>query len=308
VTQRQLHRLSWFGGVLGLALVVWYLQPTDLLGTLRSVGIGGVLGWIALTLAARLALAEITVLPIHALGFPISRADAFWIGWIRTFSNQVFPFSGLAYYAHRIRKRSGISWTELAALSSPQLLLAATAIGLIGVVATAINFSTIGKAAFPSFIAFGVVASGSLLIAVRSAQVIEWFPKTAMAYLRGLAEPVGRLAKHPSLVRRLVTFHCVTILLRGGRLWILFAAAGVQLSWHEVLLVLAVAESSLLLQVTPGGLGVREGVIVGAAMLFQIAPEAAASVAVIDRLFTVAVTTIMATPAILQIHRKEVLP
>lgn len=269
----------------------------------RSVGVTGVLGWLVFQLAARLLMIEVTVRPVRALGLSLRRSEAFWIGWIRTFSNQVFPFSGLAYYAHRLRQSSGISWTELAAVSSTQLSLAAAAVGSIGVVAVAVNLSAFGKAAPPTLTAFVLLASGSLLLAIRPIQLVSGLPRSIESRVRKFIEPVSRLAGYPGLVRTLTFLQCAIVLLHGARLWVLFSAVGIQLNWHEALLILVLAEATALFQITPGGLGLREGAVLGAAMLLAISPEAAASVALLDRLFTLAITTLLAAPAVVQIHR-----
>lgn len=302
-TNRQLHTLSWVVGICGLLLVIWYVEPQDFLRKLSSVGVAGALGWFVLLLAARLLMIEVTVRPIRALGLSLTRAEAFWIGWIRTFSNQVFPFAGFAYYAHRLRQSSGISWAELAALSSLQLLLVAAGVGLIGVSATITNFAVMGPAALTTLVAFGLVASGSLLLAVRPAQFMRRLPSPVKFRVRKLVEPIGYLARYPKLVGTLTLVQCVTILLHGGRLWILFLAVGIDLGWQEALLILAIAEATVLFQITPGGLGLREGAIVGAAMLLQVSPEAAATAALLDRLFMMTITTLLAAPAVVQIYR-----
>ena len=81
-------------------------------------------------------------------------------------------------------------------------------------------------------------------------------------------------------------------------MWLLFAASGMPLEWNEILLVVAVAESSILVQLTPGGLGVREGAVLAAALLVGVPTELAAGVALLDRLLIVAVTALLTPPAI----------
>lgn len=305
MTGRQLHTASWLAGIAGLAAVVWYTSPQAFLRLAGSVGAAGALGWLALFLAARFVMIELTVRPVRALGFPLERAEAFWIGWIRTFSNQVFPFAGLAYYAHRLRQSSGISWTELAALSSTQLLLAAAATGLIGMLATAVNYGIMGGAALPALAVFAAAAVGGFLTALRPDELMTRVPRAVRRRTAAFVEPAARLARHPGLIRSLTFVQCMTILLQGGRLWVLFAAIGVTLSWEEALLILVVAEATALFQITPGGLGLREGAVMGAAMLLAVSPETAASVALLDRLFSMSITTLLAAPALVQIYRSR---
>ncbi|NNC55529.1 MAG: hypothetical protein HKO07_07395 [Pseudomonadales bacterium] len=99
------------------------------------MGVLGVVVWSTLTITARIFLARTTVEPMIALGHPFSLSDAFWTGWIRTFANQVVPMSGIAAYAKVLRDKTHISWSELAALAAPQYVLAAAALGVVGLIA-----------------------------------------------------------------------------------------------------------------------------------------------------------------------------
>jgi len=96
---------SWLIGILGVVAIIWYYQPQDFVQTLRALGISGLLGWVALTLVSRISAAEATVAPLGALGFDMTRPDAFWISWVRTFANQFIPLAGVAVYAHLVRRR-----------------------------------------------------------------------------------------------------------------------------------------------------------------------------------------------------------
>jgi len=261
------------------------------------VGIAGAIGWLGLTLFARAVLAEIVVLPMAALGFAFRRRDAFWIGWIRTFSNQILPMSGMALFVQEIRRKVSISWSALVALSSPQFLLAAAGLGAIGVVASVLNFNALAQAGLPILTAFVAVTVGSVAVATGAARLMESMPGFIASRIRDVATSFRRLAEHPHLVPQLIAWHCVAILAHGGRVWLLFSAVGISLDWREALLVMAVAESTMLLQITPGGLGLREGAVVGGAALLGIPAEAAAGVALIDRLFMIGLTTLLAGPA-----------
>lgn len=289
---------SWLVGILGVIAIIWYYQPQDFAGTLQSIGILGVLGWVVLTLISRVCAAEATVAPLGALGFHMTRPDAFWISWIRTFANQIVPMAGIAAYAHMVRRRVGIRWSQLAALGQPQLLLAAAAIGIVGLVATAVNFERLHASAYGFMLMYGLLVLLTLAFASGAHWLVESLPRALAIRAAGTSDALRTMAKHPHLIQKLLLFHIAAVLLRGSRIGFLFAAAGISLDWAELLLVLAVAESALLLNITPGGLGIREGAVLGGAALVGIAAPIAASVALIDRLFMVAITTLLAAPAI----------
>jgi len=294
---------SWLIGILGLAAILWYYQPQDFNATLRAIGAFGVAAWVMLTLASRVFAAEATVAPLRALGFHMTRPDAFWISWIRTFANQILPIAGVAAYAHMVRRRVGIPWSQLAALGQPQLLLAAAAIGIVGFVATVVNLERLDVSALGLVLMYGLLVLFAMGFATGAHWLIEALPKALATRARGTAEALRKMTRRRAMIVSLVLFHVAALLLRGSRVWFLFAAAGITLDWAELLLVLAVAESALLLNITPGGLGVREGAVLGGAAMVGIAAPVAASIALIDRLFMIAITTLLAVPGFVVLRR-----
>lgn len=297
------HLLSWIAGLSGLLIVIWYFRPANFLSELGRVGIGGCLGWLILTLCARLLLVETTVLPIQALGYSLRRSDAFWIGWIRTFANQIAPLFGLAIYTRELRRLANLPWSGIVALSTPVFLLATSAMSIIGFSAIATNGEYVGASAVPMLIAFAAVGSGSIFAATHAAWLLEKLPFARSLFAEQSAAAFRRLSVHSLFILRLIALHALAILVRGARLWLLFTLVGAQISLPAALLVIVIAESAALFQITPGGLGLREGAVIGAAALLNISPELGAVVALIDRLLVVGTTTILAIPAYLLVRR-----
>lgn len=286
----------WLLGLLGLAFVIAYFDPADFLEQLRTVGLGGVIGWLVLTLVARAVMAEITVLLVRVLGFSLRRADAFWINWIRTFANQVMPLSGVAVFAYEVRRKLGIPWPALAALSTPLIFLSSTALGVLGCLAVVSNLAHMDTAAIPMLAAFSVLLCLSLLAVSRAEWLIGKLPRKLSSQAHGMATSLRKLsAGH--VIGKVILLNAVAIVFRGSRLWLLFRVIGIDIDWTGALLLIVVSESTMLFQITPGGLGLREGAIVGVAALLGIQTEVGAAVALIDRLFVVGTTTFMAVPA-----------
>jgi uncharacterized membrane protein YbhN (UPF0104 family) len=231
--------------------------------------------------------------------------DAFWISWVRTFANQILPLSGLAAYAQVLRRRVQISWSELAALATPQFVLAAGALGCVGLVAVLANADSLrGAAAALAALALAVIV-GSVAVAKAAATLVAILPPVLSRRVRDTSAALRKLSAHPHLIARLILLHAFVILARGVRLWVLFSAAGVSLDWRELLLVTVFAESTLLIQMTPGGLGIREGALVGGAVVVGVAAPVAAGIAVIDRLFMIGITILMALPGFVKLSGKK---
>ena len=60
----------------------------------------------------------------------------------------------------------------------------------------------------------------------------------------------------------------------------------------------------MLIAITPGGLGVREAIIIGGAALLGVDTDVAVAVSLIDRLFVVVITGAMAAPSALYLARR----
>ena len=297
--------LSWLAGLGGLIVLFWYFRPTELLPAIRSIGISGVLAWVIITLIARVLHAATTTAPLRAMGHVMRLADAFWIGWIRTFAHQVFPTAGVVAYAHALRVTTSASWPELAMLAAPQYVLVVAALGLVGLLATVCNIELLQHAFAGLAFAYAAMVVISLVITRGAPRLLGLLPKRMANRLDQASAALGKFIDQPGLVSRVITYHALAIVMRGSRIWVLFAAVGVNLDWREALLLIAVAESSILILITPGGLGVREGAILAGALLVGVAPEVAATVALVDRILTIGITVLLTPPAIGIINSKS---
>lgn len=290
--------LPWIIGIAGVAAVIGYYGPANIPGMLRSVGLGGIVGWTAATLAARIVQVETTYAPLMALGFPMRRSVLFWVGWLRTFANQVFPTAGVIAYTQAIRQKVAISWSELAALAAPQFILVAVALGIVGLSASLANLAVLGQSKFALLAIYCGVLAGGLLITYKAPVLAGLLPAGLATRVQATSAALKRFLQQPSLILLVIGCHVAVILLRGLRLWLLFAVGGAELTWNEALLVVAVAESTILIQFTPGGLGIREGAVLAGALLVGAPTETAAGVAVLDRLFIITITALLTPPAI----------
>ena len=66
---------------------------------------------------------------------------------------------------------------------------------------------------------------------------------------------------------------------------------------------MALAEATVLIAVTPGGLGIREAIIIGGASLLDVPTDIAVAVSLIDRLFVVVLAGSIAVPSVMHLLR-----
>ena len=296
---RRAHLISWSLGVAALVGLIWYFRPAEFLQSVARVGAPGVIGWLAVTMLARLLFAEVPTRLLQKLGYRLGRLQLFSIGWLRTFSNQVVPMTGIGVYLQQVRQKSGASWQDLAASTTQQSFVGLAALGAIGVCAALSNTQVRAEAIWPLFLAFVALTAAALGAATGVALIVRRLPGFIAEKIAAAADSFRTLATDRKLVAGVIGLHAGGILLRGLRVWLLFASLGTTLSWHEALFIVALAEATVLIAITPGGLGVREAIIIGGAALLGVDTDVAVAVSLIDRLFVVVITGAMAAPSAL---------
>ena len=80
MSRRASRAIAWLVGIAAVIAIVGDFRPPNFLATLSAIGFSGVASWVALTLFARLLLAETTVEPLEALGYKLAAINASDIG------------------------------------------------------------------------------------------------------------------------------------------------------------------------------------------------------------------------------------
>ena len=279
-----------------LCMLFLWIDFKELSRIFTQIGFMGVVIWALITLFVRLLYAEITVLPLSVFEAKISRMDAFWIGWVRTFANQILPLSGLAVYIKAIKDRAGVSWSEISALATPQFFISAMAVSLLGMISTVIALD-IEDFGLILLVIYSVIFIISLVLILQTPSAMRAFPSSLSKRLISSADAFEKISSSPKLILLLVIYYCGVILLRVVRLWLLFMLAGQELDWQTALILGVIAESTLIIQLTPGGIGLREGSILAGAVFMGVDGGLAASVAIIDRLLVVSMTVVFVLPS-----------
>jgi uncharacterized membrane protein YbhN (UPF0104 family) len=287
---------SWAFGIGILATVIWIVGGLDVEGALHRLSTHVIVTWAALTVLIRLLQVEVLVRPVRALGGSITRPQAFWLGWARSFLNQVVPMSGIVYFAAFMRQRSGMAWGHIGALAYPQFILALTASALFGTIVTPLALTMDSILHWTILSLFAILLSVGALIIWGSPRVVavaaRWAPQ-----LRTGHEALVTLNERTPLAPILLGLHFLGVLLRATRLYILLAVLMEQAPVLATAFWTALGEMGFLIQLTPGGIGIREVAIAGAAVLEGTNPDLALTVSVADRALIILMTSLMAIPA-----------
>jgi uncharacterized membrane protein YbhN (UPF0104 family) len=284
--------VTWLVGLLTVVGLTVIFDAEAMLSAVMRIPLWAIAAWSALTIASRVAAALVTLVPVRALGGDISLLESFCIGWTRTFLNQVVPVSGVAYSAGFIRERSGLSWGQVSALAAPLYAYAVVATGIFGVCAVASNVHSLGAASIPLLGLFiPMIAALRVLDFVSSNERLRFLRKVK-SRLQPTFRSVQVLRDRKGLTSQIVALHGAALGFRAARLWVLFVALGLEADIAHILMLSSLGEVAFLVQLTPGGLGLREGALVSGSMLIPMAPQAIAVVAIVDRVLAISIVTI----------------
>ena len=255
-------------------------------------------GWLALTVIIRLLMVETLVWPVNALGFSIGRLDAFWLGWLRSFFNQLFPFLGTGLLATYFRRWSGMNWGYVSALAVPQFILATcVAFGILALT-TILKIGQLQEVGVVILL-FSIASCIVLwLLGVGVIDIFSCLPGRVAEKFAVLQGGLLIVSTNYRLMAVLVGCYFLSFVLRGIRLMLLFwGAINYNIDLSDLVFILALSEFGFLVQLTPGGIGIREGVMVSAAWMLDLDLELVFLAALADRIYTVISLVVMFVPS-----------
>lgn len=291
--------------LLGLALFVWFLTSinfSEAVKHLSSLALWSVLAWFLLNLSAKLLVNEANLICLKFLDSRQDRAPLLLLGFIRSMGNYVGPMVGTAIYVAGLKERLLVPLEKVApfmAMQSLVLLSMVSLLGLVGVVA----YSEIDR---PELIVpllflstlslFAWLATHFGLMNRSSIRKNEWLRQV----LKGFSLSRSRWI----LIFMIHVIHLIAPLARGVRLIILVLAMGGTISLAEALVLIVVSEASMLIHITPGNIGIREGAILLAGSLVGLDPSLSAAIALGDRSLAILFAGLLGLLSVLVLGRK----
>jgi uncharacterized membrane protein YbhN (UPF0104 family) len=193
-------------------------------------------------------------------GVQLRPREWFGLSVVTTMGNYIAPFSGgMVVRAAYLKRRHAFPYTQFATLLASNYLVNFWVIGVVGIFA----LSTLGAALW---FHWQVLVFFAVVVVSISALVV--FPSITLPWENRLVQHVntslrgwGLVKKDMSLLTRLMAFTLVNIVLNGFSFWVAYSALGFPVSFRVALLVGLLAAFSILLNLTPGNLGVQEAVV-----------------------------------------------
>lgn len=255
------------------------------------------LAWQPLLIAVLLVITTLALMSL-SLGAAIhasTETDTFPLALLvritvwRSFAGLLVPLGALGSALLLLRHWAGLSWTAssrvVVLLSFVQI---ATMLALSGAALTWIGFQE--GVIEVALLGVGMLG-GALLI------VFAWTQRHGLLPLLRkwrVVETTNYSLSEWQNLSWLIALQAALFVCRGTRLLAIAHVLGYTMGPIEALVVAALAELAIIINLTPGGLGVREVVIFTLGTLFGLEPAAGFAIALLDRLVLTAVVAALA--------------
>lgn len=295
-------------GLLLVAAIGWYLaQRRETLATLGAVSIWSIIPLLALALLSGLANALQFRQATLAVGLRLEFKEWYGLTVVNTMLNYVVPLKGaVVLRAAYMKQRYQLSYASYASVTAVTQIITVGMAGLIGCFAILAASSLEHEKELLLLAILAVVASAgvyvvvSLLDAGQVERLGGWFKKFAAGFSYWRQD--GRASVSFLVIAAL------WLLMQGARLWFVFEALGVPVKFPVVLAIQALASISALVAITPGNLGLKEGVTALLASLAGVDPALALLASLLDRAAGVAVVVPLGLAFSRILYRKQLEP
>jgi len=220
---------------------------------------------------------------IYPLGVRLKGTEAFAISVVTGFYNLITPFRGGAVTrAVYLKKRHNFRYTDfLATLAGMYVItfLIASFLGLISILYINYIYNSFSWLIFFIFLS---VFLPLLIIVALSPKI----PLTKNKWLNRFIKVVNGwhlIKNNKRVIFIILTISLIQLILSSLMLYLQFQVFGINIEFIKCLLLTSISSLSLLIAITPAGLGINEAVIVFSALTINITPAQSLSVALLGR-------------------------
>jgi uncharacterized membrane protein YbhN (UPF0104 family) len=277
-----------------VVFAVYLFRNFERFQRLLSLSLGVLLSLVVLNLIFAVVQGGINYFFYRALDVYLDINESIGLAAVNTLANQL-PFAGgLMAKGVYLKQRHQLGYTHF--LSATMALYVcfvavngATALAVLG------YWALVGGPRAPLVLVLGF--SGML-----ASLVSLWLPVGALALpgkvgkrFTQLAEGWQVLRQNVHLVGTMAACQVFLTVLFAGRFWIAFRALSQDVTYTQCLLFSSATVLTRLVNIAPGGLGVREGIVAGMATLLGFEPGVSAVAVGLDRLIATSVIVVLGT-------------
>lgn len=235
----------------------------------------------------------ITYYILFPLSVRLRVKESFALSIVTGFYNLITPFrGGMVARAAYLKRKYNFSYTNFLATLAGSYILTFFIASLLGLVGLVSIYLSVGIVNFPILVVFtGVFLTfGAVIIFSPKIPLTKYeFANKFIKVLNG-----WNLIKNDKKVITIISISSVIqIILGAASIYLQFKVFGIDASSNTALFLAAISSLSLLISITPAGLGINEAVIVFSASTLGISPVESLSAALVGRLVSIIVLFVL---------------
>jgi uncharacterized membrane protein YbhN (UPF0104 family) len=274
--------------------VVYLVQNADRYSRLLDLSIGWLLALLGLVLCFAVCNGLINFFFYRVLGVYLTLNEGIGLAAVNTLANQL-PFAGgLVAKAMYLKQRHRLEYMHFLSATTALYVCFVATNGVIGLTALGHWWLT-NLVGIPPLLALGFLGMSLSLISLWLPIDTFSLPSKLGQYLAQLVEGWMVLGQHPLLLVVLIGLQVITTLVYASRLWFAFHILSQDVTYAQCLLFSSATILTRLVNIAPGGLGVREGIVAGVASLLGFEAGVSAVAVGIDRLVATSVIIVLGT-------------
>lgn len=289
------------------AMAVYAANQSEMLRALTSVSPAQVGLLIALAFGGLFAQAQQFRTALAVSDIEMGSPEATGLTAVNTMANYYVPAHGgtvlRGAYMHEVHAMSVSAYAMLTIVTVVVGLVVAVSVGLGATVVLSFSNSQVGVRTLLPFIGVLALVGVGLGIVVASAKLL--------ARSKRLSDTVARMTAAAKVWRnepvaglKLVGWTVVVLLFQSSRLFVAFLAVGAGVSALEMLLIGSLVSMSFVLSITPGNLGIKEGVTALAGAIVGVPLNVALAASLVDRGTAFAVTFTVGVISLVPLMRR----
>ena len=280
-------------GLLLIGIAVWFLsQQQEVFVSLQQIAYFDFILLLLLSLLIILTLGIQFNYLIRIFGLHLSFREWFGLTVVNTMFNYYLPaHGGLVMRGAYLKRKYNFPWSQYTSLMVVSQLVMLGIVALLGLVFLIASNEIGSEHYWQLFGLFGSVLS----ITIIAYQIIPILAKLSARFdkfkpfLQQFIDGFECWRQHRLTSLRFSVLVIVLVFLWGLRLYVCFMALGSPIHFHQIMIIQTFVGLSFVISITPGNLGIKEGITVFGASLFGISPTTALLASLIDRAVTMLV-------------------
>ena len=297
-------------------MVAYVATQDDLLAALGNVSPLQIALLILLAFAGLLAQTEQFRAALTVTDTEMGMVEATGLTAVNTMANYYIPARGGAVvrgvYMNTVHDMAASAYVVLTVATVAAGLGVAAVAGLVASIALSFTDADVGWEVFAAFVGVVVLLGAGLVVTLAGGKIFARSERISR-FVGQLGTVVALWRSKPRAAALLVFWTVVVLVAQSARLFVAFDSVGAPVDVLEMVLIGSLVSVSFVISLTPGNLGIKEGVTVVAAAIVGVETNVALVASLVDRGAALIVTFIVgliALPFLVKraTNKKTVLP